>query len=208
MVKVEENKTILDHQLDNFMKIVDIEDIIVVVGFKKDIIINKYPNLSVLYNKDYIKTNTSKSLLLAFEKIGVNTDVLWINGDIVFDPEILKSIIKNNNKNLICVNNSYVSEEEVKYTINNQGHIKEISKKVGSALGEAVGINFIKKESIEQVVLCLKDCESMDYFEKGIECAIKNGVNFFPLNINDYFCVEIDFQKDLKKAVKYMKGYK
>jgi L-glutamine-phosphate cytidylyltransferase len=207
MVKIDEHKTILDQELENLKKIVKLEDIVVVVGFKKDLIMKKYRGLSFVYNKDYMKTNTSKSLLTAFEKID-SGDVLWLNGDIVFEPEILKFIAENNAENLICVNNNQVSEEEVKYTLNKEGYVKEISKTVVNGLGEAVGINFIKKEDIKQFISCLKDCENSDYFERGIEFAIGKGVKFLPLDIKDNFCTEVDFQEDLKKVKKFIQGEK
>lgn len=204
LVEIDKDKTILDHQLENLKKIINSKDIVVVVGFKKDLIIKKHPNLSFLFNQDYIETNTSKSLLIALENIDHDDDILWLNGDIVFESEILNFIAEYSNENLICVNNSPVSEEEVKYLLNRDGYVKEISKNVENAIGEAVGINFIKKEFINQFISCLKDCKKMDYFENGIECAIKKGVNFLPIDIKDYFCTEIDFQEDLKKARKFM----
>lgn len=207
LVKIEEHKTILDQQLENLKKIVKLEDIVVVVGFKKDLIMKKHPDLSFVYNKDYMKTNTSKSLLLAFEKIN-NDDVLWLNGDIVFESVILKFIIENNSENLICVNNSRVSEEEVKYALNREGYIQEISKTVEDALGEAVGINFIRKENIKQFISDLKNCENTDYFEKGVEFAIERGVKFLPIDIKDNFCTEVDFQEDLKKVRRFVQGEK
>lgn len=206
MVKLDGHKTILDYQLENLKRIIKTEDIIVVVGYKKNLIINEHPNLSFIYNKHYMETNTSKSLLLALEKIGIDSDVLWLNGDIVFAPEILTSIIKNNNENLICVNSNPVSEEEVKYALNEDGYIKNISKNVQSAVGEAIGINFVTKKSISQLISCLQGCNNMDYFEKGLECAIRKGIKFFPLNVNEYFSEEIDFEKDLEKAIKFVKG--
>jgi choline kinase len=198
MVKVDKKTTILDSQLDNLKKIVNVEDINIVVGFKKDLIEENYPYLSFVYNKDYSKTNTSKSLLLALYEVK-DYDILWLNGDVVFESKILK-LIQNTSENIVCVNNTEVSGEEVKYTVDNEGYIKNISKSVENGLGEAVGINFIKKEDVNQLISCLIACEKTDYFEKGIEFAIEKGVKFIPIDIKDKFCTEVDFEEDLKKA--------
>ncbi|WP_197542933.1 phosphocholine cytidylyltransferase family protein [Methanobacterium formicicum] len=196
IVKINEDMTILDLQLENLKQIIELDDVTVVVGYKKDIIQKKYPFLSYIDNENYSTTNTSKSLLLALEEMN-DYDVLWINGDVVFDADILRLIQQNKSKNLICVNKYQVSEEEVKYTVDNEGYIKNLSKSV-EGVGEAVGINFIKKEDIKILISCLKECNNNDYFEKGIEFAMKKGIKFWPLDIENNYCVEIDFQEDLK----------
>lgn len=205
MVHIDEDRTILDQQLENLEKLVELEDIVIVVGFKKELIMEKHPDLSYIYNREYRETNTSKSLLLALKKIK-NDDILWLNGDIVFEGEILCSIQEKTRENLVFVNNSRVSDEEVKYTLNKEGYIKEISKSVENPLGEAVGINFIKKENLEEFSSCLEICENMDYFEKGIEFAIERGIKFLPVDVEDNFCTEVDFQNDLQEVKKYIQG--
>lgn len=205
MVHIDEDRTILDQQLENLEKVVELEDIVIVVGFKKELIMEKHPNLSYIYNREYRETNTSKSLLLALKKIK-NDDILWLNGDIVFEGEILCSIQEKARENLVFVNNSRVSDEEVKYTLDKEGYIREISKSVENPLGEAVGINFIKKENLEEFSSCLEICENMDYFEKGIEFAIERGIKFLPVDVEDNFCTEVDFQNDLQEVKKYIQG--
>lgn len=205
MVHIDEDRTILDQQLENLEKLVELEDIVIVVGFKKELIMEKHPDLSYIYNREYRETNTSKSLLLALKKIK-NDDILWLNGDIVFEGEILCSIQEKTRENLVFVNNSRVSDEEVKYTLDKEGYIREISKSVENPLGEAVGINFIKKENLEEFSSCLEICENMDYFEKGIEFAIERGIKFLPVDVEDNFCTEVDFQNDLQEVKKYIQG--
>lgn len=205
MVHIDEDRTILDQQLENLEKVVELEDIVIVVGFKKELIMEKHPDLSYIYNREYRETNTSKSLLLALKKIK-NDDILWLNGDIVFEGEILCSIQEKARENLVFVNNSRVSDEEVKYTLDKEGYIREISKSVENPLGEAVGINFIKKENLEEFSSCLEICENMDYFEKGIEFAIERGIKFLPVDVEDNFCTEVDFQNDLQEVKKYIQG--
>lgn len=205
MVHIDEDRTILDQQLENLENLVELEDIVIVVGFKKELIMEKHPDLSYIYNREYRETNTSKSLLLALKKIK-NDDILWLNGDIVFEGEILCSIQEKTRENLVFVNNSRVSDEEVKYTLDKEGYIREISKSVENPLGEAVGINFIKKENLEEFSSCLEICENMDYFEKGIEFAIERGIKFLPVDVEDNFCTEVDFQNDLQEVKKYIQG--
>ena len=99
------------------------------------------------------------------------------------------------------VNTSSVGEEEVKYTVDSQGNIKELSKKVQNALGEAVGINFISNTDKNSAIKFLEECADNDYFERGLELAIeKSGIKVEPVDISDLFAVEVDFQADLDRA--------
>ena len=131
--------------------------------------------------------------------------VLWLNGDVVFDPKALERVADKvkNEESFVCVNTSAVAEEEVKYTVDDAGNIKELSKVVKDGLGEAVGINFISKNDKALVITELENCADNDYFERGLEMAIeKYGIKIKPVDISDLFAVEIDFPEDLERANK------
>lgn len=206
LVELRDDFTILDLQLELLNEKLNIEDITIVVGYKKNLIIEKYPELAYVYNSEYGSTNTSKSLLHGLKSIGDNEDVLWLNGDVVFESRILDLVMGKMDRNVICVNNENVSDEEVKYTLNDEGFINAISKEVENGLGEAVGINFIKKEYLPSFISCLEKCQDDDYFEKGIETALNNGVKFIPVDIKDNFCIEVDFPEDLQIAKNCLRG--
>jgi len=206
LVELKDGFTILDLQLKLLKEKFNTEDIIVVVGYKKDLIIERYPDLRYIYNPEFRSTNTSKSLLHGLKFIEENEDVLWLNGDVVFESGILDLVLDEIDNNIICVNNEKVSDEEVKYTLDEDKYINAISKEVKNGLGEAVGINFIKKEHLPLFVSCLEDCQDDDYFEKGVEMVIEEGVKFIPVDIKDNFCIEVDFPEDLQVAKKFIKG--
>jgi len=63
----------------------------IVVGFKKELIMEEFPDEIFLYNPDYSETNTSKSLMRALQRTPPG-GVLWLNGDVVFDPSILDEL--------------------------------------------------------------------------------------------------------------------
>ena len=94
-----------------------------------------------VFNDFYDTTNTSKSLLAGLNKIE-EEDVLWLNGDVVFEKELLLQIIQCP-QSCMAVNINSVGEEEIKYNLFEDGSIKDVSKSVNPALGEAVGINKI-----------------------------------------------------------------
>ncbi len=101
----------------------------------------------------------------------------------------------------VCVNTAKVGEEEIKYTLNKSGYIKELSKQVKNGIGEALGINYISSKDIKILIHYLEGCDAYDYFEKGIELAIEQGgIDVKPIDISEFKCMEIDFEEDLQKA--------
>lgn len=201
LTPLKNGKSIMGMQTQNLTSRYNVDDINVVVGFKKDLIMERFPELTYVYNPFFDRTNTSKSLLQALRKHR-DKSVLWLNGDVVFDERllgILDSYIQND-KSFVAVNTSKVAEEEVKYTLEN-GFIKELSKTVNNGLGEAVGINFISSDDILNLINRLEECDDNDYFERGIELAIeKDNLKISAVDISQFNCMEIDFVEDLRNA--------
>jgi CDP-glycerol glycerophosphotransferase len=72
---------------------------------------------------------------------------------------------------------------------------------VVGGLGEAVGINYVSAADKPALIEHLAACEANDYFERGMELAIKHsGVRFRPLDISRFSAVEVDFDDDLQRA--------
>ena len=194
-------KSIMGMQIDNLTEHFNVDDIHIVVGFKKDLIMERFPEATYIYNPFFDRTNTSKSLLKALKK---NRDhsVLWLNGDVVFDSrlvEILTPLIEKE-KSFVAVNTSKVGDEEVKYTLKNN-FIDQLSKTVRNGLGEAVGINFINSSDIKSFIDRLEECDDNDYFERGLEIAIeKDELQISAVDISAFDCMEVDFKEDLENA--------
>lgn len=195
------DKTIMERQINNLSQYFNADDISIVVGFKKDLIMERFPDMTYIYNQFFDATNTSKSLLKALKKYR-KEDVLWLNGDVIFDAELLSDLlpdIKQENS-FVSVNHSRVAEEEVKYTLKDD-YVHELSKEVQDGLGEAVGINFISRNDISSLINQLENCSENDYFERGIELAIQHDdLKIKPIDISSHRCMEIDFKEDLEEA--------
>lgn len=200
-----DGRSIMAQQLENVEKVFGQEArVTIVVGFKMEMIMEAHPNAAFIYNEVYDQTNTSKSLLKAL-RASQESGVLWLNGDVVFDPRVLERVQSRmrEEKSFVCVNTSATSDEEIKYTVDSNGNINSLSKQVVNALGEAVGINFIGKGEKAAVMKHLEECADNDYFERGLELAIeKAGIKLEPVDISDLFAVEVDFQADLERANK------
>jgi choline kinase len=202
---LEDGRTILAQQLENIYEAYGADTKVqIVVGFKLDLILEAAPDVSFVYNERYDQTNTNRSLLKALRTSSAGP-VVWMNGDVVFDPAILKRMQANidADQTVIAVNTSAVSEEEVKYTVTADGMVNELSKTVVNGLGEAVGINLISAKDKAKLINWLAQCDDQDYFERGIELAIeKDSLKVLPVDISDLFAVEVDFEADLERANK------
>lgn len=205
LVKLSNGDSILNRQINALLHYVNINDITIVVGYKQHKIKEKYPKCSYVYNENYQNTNTAKSLLLALESKEDEKDVIWINGDVVFEFEVLKDIFVTSNSSML-VNTLKVGAEEVKYTINNDGSINKVSKNINNGLGEAVGINKILNSQLDEFKKELERCSKSDYFERGLEMLINKGTKIYPIDISKYFCCEIDTQDDLNFVNRFLKS--
>lgn len=203
LTELSDGRTIMQQQFDNIQAAFGPKaKVTIVVGYKMEHIVEAFPAASFVYNERYDQTNTSKSLLRAL-KATKDGGVLWMNGDVVFDPAALmraQEIIERD-RSFVSVNTAKVSDEEVKYTVDAEGFIHELSKTVKGGLGEAVGINYVSSADKAALIRQLGRVEDQDYFERGIELAIATeGMHVEPMDISDLYAVEIDFAEDLERA--------
>jgi len=203
LIHLSGGKTIIGNQIE-ILKANGIKEIIVVVGFKKEFIMEEYPCVTYVYNRNYHITNTSKSLMAALESIDP-TDVIWLNGDVFLQSEVVERVVAVTG-NIIAVNKDKCGREEVKYRTDPSGRILRISKNILKAEGEAVGVNKIAKKDFARLLESLRECDDHDYFEKAIELCIAKGVEFRAVDISGYVCVEVDFKKDLEKIASFGRG--
>ena len=197
-----DGRTIMRQQLDNIAAVFADAQVYIVVGFKLEMILEAHPEAVFVYNEIYDETNTSKSLLRALRATGEG-GVLWMNGDVVFDPAVLRRATRlvDAGQSFVAVNTARVAEEEVKYTVDADGWIAELSKTAPPVLGEAVGINFVAAADKAALIRRLDEVGAEDYFERGIELAIeRDGLRVAPLDISELAAVEIDTQADLDSA--------
>ena len=202
LTKLKNGESILYRQVEYLSEYIGINNIITIVGYKKDLIMESFPNLLYVYNNFYDTTNTSKSLLAGLHKIE-NEDIMWLNGDVVFEKELLPKIIQCS-QSCMAVNSNSVGEEEIKYNVFDDGNIKDVSKTASPALGEAVGINKIMAVDFRLFKSNLEKCDDQDYFEKALGLSIQDGMKIMPVNINKYLCMEIDFEDDLEQINKQL----
>jgi choline kinase len=203
LTELSDGRSIMRQQIDNLIHAFgDTFRLMIVVGFKLEAIIERFPEATFVYNELYDQTNTAKSLLKALRASG-DGGVLWMNGDVVFHPEVLKRVTPEvqGGHSFVVVNKSKVGDEEVKYTLDSSGYINQLSKSVVGGLGEAVGINHVSSGDKAKLAKRLEEVGDQDYFEKAIELGIENdGLLFKAIDISDLYAIEVDFDDDLRRA--------
>jgi choline kinase len=202
LTALSDGRTILGHQLHHIRDAFENPQVFIVVGFKLEMILEAHPDVLFVYNEAYDETNTSQSLLRALRASGAG-GVLWMNGDVVFDPSLLARTLPliEAGQSFVTVNTAAVGDEEVKYTVDDAGWISRLSKQVPDGLGEAIGVNYVAEADKPALLLHLAQLDDQDYFERGIELAIeRDGLRFAPLDVSDLDAVEVDTVDDLARA--------
>ena len=105
-------KTLIEYAIEALVKN-NIKKMIIVVGYKSDVLINfinskfNKDNLNgmeieFIENKVYDKTNNIYSLYMAKEKL-CNDDTILLESDLIFKPEIISKLIESKDENLAVV---------------------------------------------------------------------------------------------------------
>jgi len=147
------NKSILERTVDNLLAN-KINDIIIVTGYLeqmiKEFVSDKYPSLNItyLFNELYSSTNNIYSLWLTRDNI-LGNEMLLLDSDIVFDKEIIATLLTSGYDNCLALKRHSVEHEEIKVKADENGRVTEIGKEVAltDAIGESVGIekNLVQK---------------------------------------------------------------
>jgi histidinol-phosphate/aromatic aminotransferase/cobyric acid decarboxylase-like protein/choline kinase len=95
---------ILDGLCDN-----GITDFVIVTGYRheelREYCDNHYPSCSIQYvhNERFRETNNIFSLALAFEQIVIDTDIILIESDLIYEPAVIKRLLSSPYANVALV---------------------------------------------------------------------------------------------------------
>lgn len=212
-------KSLLERTFDGLLQN-GIEDFIIVTGYRQqqivDFLNSKYPGQSIttIYNDRYESTNNIYSLWLACPHISSNEDVLLLDSDIIFDPQVVATLLQSAEQNTLALNKHELGEEEIKVIADDKGKVLEISKtcSVTEAVGESIGIEkmspayfqvltkelemMIKKENLDNV-----------FYERAFERLISQNHFFYAVDTTSYFSAELDTAADFEQAQKLIPSH-
>jgi choline kinase len=205
-------KTILEMMLSH-IQACGINEVVFVLGYLqnqiKDYVKIQFPDLIVQFitNEKYEVTNTGYSLMLTKDFVQDSTFIKF-DADVVFDINILTSLIASEYDNCLCIDkNINLDAEEIKVIIKDDNKVVKASKTVNpvDAIGESIGIEKISGETactlFNELELMMKDEQyHQEYYEAAYERLIEKDVPFHALDISGLKWTEIDTQEDFMLA--------
>ncbi len=216
MVEVS-GETIIKRALNHLAELKKIEEVIIVVGHKaekiKEHIGKFYKGMKIMYvlNKDHASTNNMYSLWLT--KDYIKNDVICLEGDLVFEKEMLTPLLDANHQNLVLV---------AKYDKAISGTVitmDEKTSKIKSFIGsknqektknyfidkyKTINIYLFKKQFFEKYFIptlesYMSNHGKNDYYEVAFESLVSS-TGIYAHLVEDIQWYEIDNDTDLKNA--------
>lgn len=163
------------------------------------------------HNPKYLITNNAFSLLRVLADLKP-ANIVLIDGDLMMDTEILKTVLQNKElSTIICDDDkSKLDDEAMKVLINDTGAVQLLSKTVSIAdsVGEAIGLSYFDanwvsclREHIHEAMA--KESNWNKYYEDMVNEIIANTTAPSPLSVastQGKRWVEVDDHNDLKRA--------
>jgi len=185
----------------------------VVVGFQdwmiKNFLKRNFPSLDFTFviNNQFETTNNAFSLLLTREEIEGH-ELLLLDGDVVFDDEIIPMLMKSPHETCLAVRTKEgVGEEDVKVEVNENKEIVRIGKEVAvdSAFGESIGIARFSRGETTRLFATLEkrikfENRVNEFYEASFQDMIDGGSHMIAIDAGQYHSIEIDTADDLHQA--------
>ena len=139
-------RRLIDRQLDA-LEAAGVDSILVIVGYKAELVREAVAGRAeTVFNPDFMTTNSLPSLLVAANRI--KGSFLLFHGDMIFDPGLVKRILKHDGNRLAIDSSSGHDEEHMKVQVDGK-FICDMSKEIPDERisGESVGMLQISAES-------------------------------------------------------------
>jgi choline kinase len=200
---------ILDHQM-RALKSVGIGEVGLVLGYRREQILDHlaahHPDMRItpIVNHDFFDTNTAHSLWLARGYMA-RGDVVCLNGDVLFEPRLLRRVVAARHEGSLAVEAKRCGEEEVKVTCDESDRIVRIGKRlpVAEARGEFIGVARLRGRFLEKFVraldLLVATGQTDAYFEAAMDQMLDDAAGH-AVDVTDLPSIEIDFLEDYERA--------
>jgi len=215
------NSTIIERNL-KYLNELGINKIYIVVGYKASEVKKKIKNflkrtkinVKIIKNIKYLTHGNCYSLYLALLK--VNSDVIYFDGDLVYDKNILIEYLKHKSKNSVLVGKGNEKDIECAKIFYLNHNIKRIvekriyKNKKYKFLGESLGINKLEQKYIDVFINLAKKKFKI---KKNLNLNWDTFYDKFILNkLKIKYCftkknkwTEIDTYEDYKASLKIFK---
>jgi choline kinase len=201
-------KTLIQRYLE-VLQGVNIKEIVIVVGYKKEKVKDAVDKISFSGRVNFIENPEYKrgSILSLWKARGeLNENVVLMDGDVYFEQEVFGRLVNSKFKNCLIIDTTSKNEgEEVMVGIKNN-RIEAIGRGLNDnfdVIGEWVGFMKISKNATAHLKQILKAGIELQEYEKGYEDVLPELFKQVDFNfelVDGLNWVEIDFPEDVKKA--------
>jgi choline kinase len=185
-------------------------NVTIVVGYMGEKIASyvagAYPFARVIWNHDYARTNNMYSLTLAMSNVEPGVDLIYMNGDCIYDPRIISSALSAQGSAIFCDEAADYNSESMKVTTVNDV-VTNISKEIPEEQMHAVSCDLYKLGVADVFPMrrILFDFVSKGDLNRWSEMAIDKAatdqlIRFRPADVSGRFWCEIDNHDDLRMA--------
>jgi len=196
------DKTILDRLIYQF-KESGISDILIVVGYQKESLINHFgDSVRYSYYEDFSKTNNLHTLWSVRNEL--NDDVIITFSDLVMHQSIVDNLVKSNSDITMAIDTSQVLDGTMRVTINN-ANIKNITTtSIDEADGNFIGIAKISQNGCKLLVNEMSEIINghfQDYYTIAVDNISRRGVAVNYFDARDFPWREIDTKDEYEEVL-------
>ena len=186
-----------------------ISDIVIVVGYKKEKIIefvkecNFQGNIKFIENPDFTK-GSILSLYMARDELDGN--VIVMDSDVYFEIEILAKLMDTNQENAVVVDTTSCSFGEEMMVGATNGRISDMARTLSGnfdVIGEGVGFYKLNNQACEELKWILEEQVKSGKHDRGYEDILPflfQQIHFEPIIVDGLKWTEIDFKEDVYRA--------
>ena len=217
LVKVD-GHPIIDYQM-NALICNNIDDVIIVVGYKKDILVNYVNqnwnnklNLHFVENTNYATTNSAFSLNLAKEFIDSDS-CIHMNCDTIFTTKSISMLMNSKEINQIVVNKDIQLADNMEQVYlddsNRITYMNNVYDK--KAVGKAMGLAKISKGTLNWITERIEHYHGNELFNSNFYGIIREcipNIPFYSLCTRMNSIVEVNSQVELEIADKLIRSNK
>jgi choline kinase len=216
LVPVDGETTILDIGLRN-LAAVGLTDVTVVVGYRAEAVESRREQLesrhgvrlTLVHNEKAEEWNNCYSLWLARDQFAAGA--LLVNGDTVHPVDVERTLLAAREHEdaagvlLALDDQKTLAEEEMKVTLDDQGHMQRITKLMdpSEAHGEYIGATLIEPHAASALAAALERTWRRNpdlYYEDGYQALVDGGGTVGVAPIGKQSWVEVDNHDDLARA--------